>query len=86
MSILGFKISLLCSYLRFIPKGAYRWATHVVLLLTILFHFSFLIVQVNLCNPIAAQWDPNIKDFTCLPSVTVYTTMASLTMLFDITV
>lgn len=54
-SILGFKISLLCSYLRFIPGGAYRWATYVVLVLTILFHFSFLMVQVNLCSPVSLR-------------------------------
>lgn len=52
-SILGFKISLLCSYLRFIPTGAYRWAVYVVFVLTVLFHLSFLLVQINLCSPVS---------------------------------
>ncbi|POS68858.1 hypothetical protein DHEL01_v212748 [Diaporthe helianthi] len=83
-SILAFKLSLLLSYLRFIPKGAYRYTTFVVILLTILFHLAFLLVQINLCQPIAAQWDPAIVDHTCLPGVPVYTSMASLTMVFDV--
>lgn len=84
-SILAFKLSLLLSYLRFMPKGAYRYATFVVIVLTILFHLSFLLVQINLCQPIAAQWDPSIVDKTCLAGVPVYTTMASLTIVFDVT-
>lgn len=52
-SILGFKLSLLLSYLRFMPKGAYRYTTFVVILLTILFHLAFLLVQINLCQPVS---------------------------------
>ncbi|KAI7785106.1 integral membrane protein [Diaporthe eres] len=84
-SILAFKLSLLLSYLRFMPKGAYRYTTCVVILLTVLFHLAFLLVQINLCQPVQAQWDPSIVDKTCLPSVPVYTAMASLTILFDVT-
>ncbi|KAJ0109698.1 hypothetical protein N8I77_007621 [Diaporthe amygdali] len=84
-SILGFKLSLLLSYLRFMPKGAYRYTTYVVILLTVLFHLAFLLVQINLCQPVQAQWDPSIVDKTCLPGVPVYTAMASLTILFDVT-
>lgn len=52
-SILGFKLSLLLSYLRFMPKGAYRYTTFVVILLTVLFHLAFLLVQINLCQPVS---------------------------------
>ncbi|KAI3397715.1 hypothetical protein diail_10484 [Diaporthe ilicicola] len=83
-SILAFKLSLLLSYLRFMPKGAYRYTTYVVILATVLFHLAFLLVQINLCQPVAAQWDPSIVDKTCLPGVPVYTAMASLTILFDV--
>ncbi|KAG8165803.1 hypothetical protein KVR01_004355 [Diaporthe batatas] len=65
--------------------GAPLYATFVVIVLTILFHLSFLLVQINLCQPIAAQWDPSIVDKTCLAGVPVYTTMASLTIVFDVT-
>jgi len=54
-SILAFKLSLLLSYLRFMPKGAYRYITFVVILLTILFHLAFLLVQINLCQPVSAR-------------------------------
>lgn len=34
------------------PKGLYRNMTYVVILLTTLFHLSFLLVQINLCTPV----------------------------------
>lgn len=54
-SILAFKLSLLLSYLRFMPKGAYRYTTFVVILLTVLFHLAFLLVQINLCQPVSTS-------------------------------
>ncbi|OHF00947.1 integral membrane protein [Colletotrichum orchidophilum] len=103
-SILGFKISLLLSYLRFIPKGSYRWAVFVTIGLCVSYHLAFLLVQINLCTPvglpglllqdkpdidkeqIAKQWDPTITNGSCLPSVPFYTSMASLTIAFDLVV
>ncbi|OLN97806.1 hypothetical protein CCHL11_02487 [Colletotrichum chlorophyti] len=85
-SILGFKLSLLLSYLRFIPKGAYRWCTFVTIGLCIAYHLAFLLVQLNLCTPIAKQWDPSITNGSCIPGVPFYTSMASLTIAFDIIV
>lgn len=35
------------------PKGAYRYTTFVVILLTVLFHLAFLLVQINLCQPVS---------------------------------
>ncbi|KAJ4391271.1 hypothetical protein N0V93_004888 [Gnomoniopsis smithogilvyi] len=86
LGILGFKLSLLFAYMRFMPQGPYRHATYVVIVLTTLFHLSFLITQINLCNPIQAQWDSSIPNYVCLQAVPVYTTMASLTIFFDIIV
>ncbi|KAF1925975.1 uncharacterized protein M421DRAFT_68548 [Didymella exigua CBS 183.55] len=85
-SILGFKMSLLMSYLRFMTQGAARTATITVIIGCVLFHLSFLLVQINLCQPAAKQWDPKITWGQCLPAVPFYTSMASLTILFDITV
>ncbi|GKT51162.1 satratoxin biosynthesis SC1 cluster protein 4 [Colletotrichum spaethianum] len=92
-SILGFKISLLLSYLRFIPKGIYRWATLATMGMCIAYHIAFLVVQLNLCTPLAAdnlkiakQWDPTITNGSCIPGVPFYTSMASLTIFFDIVV
>ncbi|KAF2832354.1 hypothetical protein CC86DRAFT_243433, partial [Ophiobolus disseminans] len=85
-SILGFKLSLLLTYLRFMTKGAARNATIGVIVACIAFHLSFLLVQVNLCQPIAKQWDPAITGGKCLPAVPFYTSMASLTIVFDVTV
>lgn len=50
----------------------------------IAFHFCFLVVQLNLCTPVAKQWDPAITDGNCLTAVPFYTSMASLTILFDV--
>ncbi|KAF6797572.1 integral membrane protein [Colletotrichum sojae] len=85
-SILGFKLSLLLSYLRFIPTGVYRWTTFATIGLCIAYHISFLVVQINLCTPIAKQWDPTITNGSCIPGVPFYTSMASLTIFFDIVV
>jgi hypothetical protein len=57
-SILGFKISLLLSYLRFMTAGATRTATIVVIVGCILFHISFLVVQTNLCQPASLAPQP----------------------------
>ncbi|KAF0327441.1 hypothetical protein K4K61_011908 [Colletotrichum sp. SAR11_59] len=85
-SILGFKLSLLLSYLRFIPKGIYRWSTFATIGLCIAYHIAFLVVQINLCTPIAKQWDPTITNGFCIPGVPFYTSMAALTIVFDIVV
>lgn len=61
-SILAFKLSLLLSYLRFIPKGAYRNVTYVVILLTVLFHLAFLLVQINLCQPVSIKPADQVTD------------------------
>lgn len=61
-SILGFKLSLLLSYLRFMPKGAYRYTTFVVILLTVLFHLAFLLVQINLCQPVRTESTAQATD------------------------
>ncbi|KAK0635727.1 hypothetical protein B0T17DRAFT_54188 [Bombardia bombarda] len=86
-SILGFKLSLLFSYLRFIPSGIYRKITIGVIVACSLFHLSFLLVQINLCQPASGQWDPAIRATAkCLDGVPVYTTMASITIVFDVAV
>ena len=84
-SILGFKIALLISYLRFLPKGPWRIVTICTIISCVMFHICFLIVQVNLCQPIAKQWDPALAAVgSCLKGVPVYTTMASITIVFDV--
>jgi hypothetical protein len=40
------------TYLRFMTKGAARIATIVVICLCTAFHIAFLLVQVNLCQPV----------------------------------
>ncbi|KAK4127962.1 hypothetical protein N657DRAFT_236459 [Parathielavia appendiculata] len=85
-SILGFKLALLFSYLRFIPLGVYRYTIIGVITACIMFHLSFLLVQINLCQPIRKQWDPAITWGSCIPGVPFYTSMAALTMVFDVTV
>ncbi|KAK3325377.1 hypothetical protein B0H66DRAFT_121536 [Apodospora peruviana] len=85
-SILGFKLALLFSYLRFIPKGNYRKATVAVIVVCTLFHISFLFVQLLLCQPVAKQWDGSITEGSCLDGVPFYTSMASITIVFDVTV
>lgn len=49
-------------------------------------HIAFLLVQLNLCQPVRRQWDPAVTEGTCIPAVPFYTAMASITILFDILV
>lgn len=51
-----------------------------------MFHLSFLLVQVNLCQPARKQWDPAVTWGSCIPGVPFYTSMASITIVFDVTV
>ncbi|KAF5021890.1 hypothetical protein F66182_6081 [Fusarium sp. NRRL 66182] len=62
ISILGFKLSLLISYLRFMAAGVWYKAT------------------------VRKQWDASITYGSCLKGVPLYTTMASLTIAFDVIV
>jgi len=79
-------LALLFSYLRFVPLGAYRITIYTVITACILFHLAFLLVQLNLCQPARKQWDPAITYGYCIPGVPFYTSMASITIVFDVTV
>ncbi|KAH6867412.1 hypothetical protein B0T10DRAFT_46041 [Thelonectria olida] len=85
-SILGFKLSLLISYLRFMAAGLWYKITIGVSVACTLFHVSFLIAQINLCTPVRKQWDASVTGGSCLDGVPMYTTMASLTIVFDVIV
>ncbi|RDW88378.1 hypothetical protein BP6252_00410 [Coleophoma cylindrospora] len=88
-SILGFKLSLLFSFLRIAVERSHRTAILILLVACTAFNFSFLMVQINLCQPISKQeaqleWDPAVTGGSCLDSVPVYTIMASITIIFDV--
>ncbi|KAH8596903.1 hypothetical protein B0O99DRAFT_508895 [Bisporella sp. PMI_857] len=83
-SILGFKLSLLCSFYRITVDRVYRLSIIAIIAACTAFHLSFLLVQLNLCQPISKQWDPAVTTGSCLVAVPVYTSMASLTILFDV--
>ncbi|KAK4240144.1 hypothetical protein C8A03DRAFT_31709 [Achaetomium macrosporum] len=85
-SILGFKLALLFSYLRFVPLGIYRHAVHGVITACIMFHLAFLLVQIYLCQPARKQWDPAVTRGMCIAGVPFYTAVASITIVFDVTV
>ncbi|KAK7961133.1 hypothetical protein PG988_012347 [Apiospora saccharicola] len=85
-SILGFKLSLLLSYLRIIPGRGWRIAIIIVAVACTMFHTSFLMVQIFLCTPVAKQWDPAITEGSCIPPIPCFTSMASFTIFFDLIV
>ncbi|KAH8654953.1 hypothetical protein BGZ60DRAFT_568081 [Tricladium varicosporioides] len=84
LSILGFKLSLLFSFLRIAVEQRHRAGIIMIIVACTAFHLSFLLVQINLCNPIAKQWDPKITTGSCLVAVPFYTSMASITIIFDV--
>ncbi|KAK8056286.1 hypothetical protein PG993_001513 [Apiospora rasikravindrae] len=85
-SILFFKLSLLLSYFRFLPLGIWKFLTVIISIVCILFHAAFLVVQINLCTPIAKQWDPTITSGHCIEAVPFYTTVAAMTIVLDVLV
>ena len=66
--------------------GIYRHTIYAIITLCVMFHLSFLLVQITLCQPARRQWDPAVVEGSCLPGVPVYTSMASITLIFDVTV
>ena len=52
-SILGFKISLLLAFWRIAANQTYRHVIIGIMIACIVFHISFLIVQINLCQPVS---------------------------------
>ncbi|KAF9879664.1 integral membrane protein [Colletotrichum karsti] len=88
LGIWGFKMSLLFSYLRFFPAGAYRVTTIIVAIACTMGHIAFICVFLFLCTPIEKQYDPNIPANVghCADGVTFYLTFSSLTIVFDVVI
>lgn len=87
IGIWGFKMSLLFSYLRFMPKGFYRNLTIGVAVAVTAGHIAFFCVFLFLCTPIAKQWDPALATVGhCADAVPFYLTFSSLTIVFDVVV
>ncbi|TVY40006.1 Satratoxin biosynthesis SC1 cluster protein [Lachnellula subtilissima] len=83
-SIWGFKLSLLFSFLRIAAEKKYKIAIIGLMVACTIFNLCFLIIQLNLCIPAAKQWDPSITTGHCLAAVPFYTSMASITIVFDV--
>ncbi|KAI0108310.1 hypothetical protein F4814DRAFT_455115 [Daldinia grandis] len=85
LSILGFKLSLLVSYFRFVPQGMCKYGITCVLVSCTLFHLSCLIVQLNQCHPIAKKWDPDVPG-KCINQIPYYIASSALAIVFDFAV
>ncbi|EFQ31335.1 integral membrane protein [Colletotrichum graminicola] len=86
VSLWGFKMSLLCSYLRFFPEGRYKMGTIIVAVTCTMAHIAFLLVFVFLCTPVEKQYDPSIPVDVghCVNGVAFYLAFSSLTIVFDV--
>ncbi|TQN63822.1 Satratoxin biosynthesis SC1 cluster protein 4, partial [Colletotrichum shisoi] len=86
VGIWGFKMSLLCSYLRFFPVGGYKTGTIIVAVACTMAHFAFIFVFLFLCTPIEKQYDPSVPADVghCVDAVAFYMTFSSLTIVFDV--
>ncbi|KAI1380768.1 hypothetical protein F4677DRAFT_404594 [Hypoxylon crocopeplum] len=82
LGVLGFKMSLLFSYFRWVHKGMCKYGVTCVLVSCTLFHLSCLIVQLNLCQPVAKIWDPTVVG-KCINVNSFYMTSSALTIIFD---
>ncbi|RAL17381.1 putative integral membrane protein (Pth11) [Aspergillus homomorphus CBS 101889] len=72
LALLGFKVSLLTSYLRiggFV--AAYRWTIIAVVLAVVCNQLVFTFLLTLACKPIAKQWDTSLPG-TCIDTVASY--------------
>ncbi|KAL2008122.1 hypothetical protein VTN00DRAFT_8104 [Thermoascus crustaceus] len=84
LALLGFKLSLLTSYLRiggFVKSYAY--AIYAVIVLVICNQIIFTFVICFGCNPVAKQWDPTIPG-TCIDTIRSYYAIAGTSLGFDV--
>ncbi|KAL5335535.1 hypothetical protein BJX70DRAFT_390630 [Aspergillus crustosus] len=84
LGVLGFKISLLASYLRI---GGFVHSYRVVIMAAIVAcvcnQVIFTIVLCLGCQPVAKQWDPSIPG-TCINTVASYYALAGTSLAFDV--
>ncbi|KAN0120307.1 hypothetical protein V8E51_002515 [Hyaloscypha variabilis] len=83
-AILGFKLSILFTFLRIATDRLHRLAIVGLAITCSMFHFCFFVIQLHLCNPVAKQWDPTITGGACIPALPLYTTMALITIIFEV--
>ncbi|BCS23566.1 putative integral membrane protein (Pth11) [Aspergillus puulaauensis] len=86
ISLLGFRISLLASYLRiggFVRT--YRMVIVVAILACVCNQIAFGIVISCGCRPVARQWDPSIPG-TCIDTVASYYALAATSLAFDVVI
>ncbi|KAJ6783811.1 hypothetical protein PWT90_06117 [Aphanocladium album] len=86
VSIWGFKISLLLSYLRFIPMPMYRKVIIATMVIITMAHIAFVCGFLFLCTPISKQWNPSITWGSCAAGLPFYLSFSALTIVFDATV
>ncbi|KAL4935401.1 hypothetical protein BDV06DRAFT_217461 [Aspergillus oleicola] len=84
LALLGFKISLLTSYLRiggFVHS--YRMVIHAAIIACVVNQVIFTIVLSVGCRPVAKQWDQSIPG-TCINTVASYYGLAGTSLIFDV--
>ncbi|KAL2003384.1 hypothetical protein VTN02DRAFT_4120 [Thermoascus thermophilus] len=84
LALLGFKLSLLTSYLRiggFIKSYAYTIYTVIVLVTCNQIIFTFVICFG--CSPVAKQWNPAIPG-SCIDTIRSYYAIAGTSLGFDV--
>ncbi|PKX95945.1 putative integral membrane protein (Pth11) [Aspergillus novofumigatus IBT 16806] len=83
LALLGFKVSLLASYLRiggFVK--AYRIVIIAVIVACVCNQLAFTFVLCFACRPIARQWDMSIQG-SCIDTVASYYALAGTSLAFD---
>ncbi|KAI9170656.1 integral membrane protein [Paramyrothecium foliicola] len=84
LGLYGFKMSLLCSYMRFVPRPYYIACIAIAVIITMA-HIAFVCVFLFICIPISMQWDSSVTG-RCADTVTFYLTFSALTLVFDVVV
>jgi predicted membrane channel-forming protein YqfA (hemolysin III family) len=80
------KISILTFYLRIFPDDFFRLLTKIAIVFTALCGVGFSLAMILQCLPIAAVWDPSIKDAKCVNSTRFIISGTAISLLQDIIV
>ncbi|KAK8112340.1 Satratoxin biosynthesis SC1 cluster protein 4 [Apiospora kogelbergensis] len=78
------KLSILCWYLQLSPEEWFRWSTMALIGAVAVFSVTYACVNLFPCQPVAASWNYNIENSTCLDTWGGYLALSILNIVIDV--
>ncbi|KAF1949572.1 hypothetical protein CC80DRAFT_555148 [Byssothecium circinans] len=86
VSIMGIKLSFLCQYVQLFPFQWMRTTRLVVAAIVFAYTICHVVSDVLQCVPVAALWDPTIKNARCLNMANQMTAMGAINISTDLAI